>query len=410
MAQSRPPIREAGSAEARRFLLDRLGLAGAYWTPAEAEAAAVALGMWQMDSIRVSGLRNQELAWAARSSTPPQGFYDLLYGRGALVETHYPVFATRRDWLPVLSLAIADPAIRRKPLDRRIRKVMAEVEAHIRANGPTGPAAFRSRRVVGGFNTVKETTRALELLWASRRLVIAGRDRNFQRLFDLAERRTPELAGHVAPERADYERFLILSALSVLKLATAEQLAQRVHHHYGPWRPGGGIKHWRAAVARALEAGFAEAVRVPDLPEAPLYWQLPEDAIGWERIGSRRLDSAGDEAVRLVPPLDHLLYSRARFTELFGTEFKFEAYTPKRHRRFYFALPIIADGAMAGQLDAKLDGKRWRIRGLELDRPVDLDALRAALHRLARIAGAEMVSVPARVEARIKDALKGRIE
>lgn len=401
---SAKPAREAGAAELRRFLLDRLGLAGGYWTPATAEAEAIRLGMWQMDSIRVSGLRNQELAWAARSDTPPTGFYDLLYGTHALVETHYPVFATRRDWLPSLSLAIADPAILRKPLGRRIRRVMQEVEDHIRANGPTGPGAFTSRRIVGGFNTVKETTRALELLWSQRRLVIAGRDRNFQRLFELAERRTPELAGHVMPPRPDYERFLIRAAFGVLKVATAEQVAQRVHLLYGSWRPGGGIKHWRAAVGRMIEAGEAEAVRVPDLEGAPLYWHLPEDAVGWERIASR-----ADDPVRLVPPLDHLLYSRARFTELFGREFKFEAYTPKRHRTFYFALPILAGGEMVGQLDAKLDGRRWRIRGLELEKPVDLDRLRAAVHRLARIAGAAEVSVPARVETRLKDALKGKI-
>jgi uncharacterized protein YcaQ len=398
------PPREASAAELRRFLLGRLGLSGGYWNAAEAEAEAIRLGMWQMDSIRVSGLRNQELAWAARSDTPPRGFYDLLYGSHALVETHYPVFATRRDWLPSLSLAIADPAVLRKPLGKRIRRVMQEVEEHIRLNGPTGPGAFTSRRVVGGFNTVKETTRALELLWSQRRLVIAGRDRNFQRLFDLAERRTPELAGHVMPPRADYERFLIRAAFGVLKTATAEQIAERVHLLYGSWRPGGGIKHWRAAVGRMIEAGEAEAVRVPDLEGAPLYWHLPEEAVGWERGAAGR-----EDPVRLIPPLDHLLYSRSRFTALFGRAFKFEAYTPKRHRRFYFALPILAEGEMVGQLDAKLDGRRWRIRGLELTQPVELDRLREAVHRLARIAGAEAVSVPARVEARVKDALRGKI-
>ena len=400
---ARPP-RDVSASELRRFLLDRLGLGGDYWTAEIAEAEAVRLGMWQMDSIRVSGLRNQELAWAARSATPPQGFYDLLYGTHALVETHYPVFASRRDWLPGLSLAIADPAILRKPLGNRIRRVMQEVEDHIRAYGPTGPGAFTSRRIVGGFNTVKETTRALELLWSQRRLVIAGRDRNFQRLFDLAERRTPELAGHVMPPRPDYERFLIRAAFGVLKIATAEQLSARVHLLYGSWRPGGGIKHWRAAVGRMLEAGEAESVRVPDLPGEPLYWYLPEDAAGWERIAARP-----EEPVRLIPPLDHLLYSRSRFTELFGREFKFEAYTPKRHRKFYFALPIIAGGEMVGQLDAKLDGKRWRIRGLELEKPVELDRLREAAYRLAQISGAEIVSVPARIETRVKDALKGKI-
>ena len=65
-------------------------------------------------------------------------------------------------------------------------------------------------------------------------------------------------------------------------------------------------------------------------------------------------------------PSPHILLThmtptgRAAGAALFGREFKFEAYTPKRHRKFYFALPILADGELAGQLDAKLDGKRWR--------------------------------------------------
>jgi hypothetical protein len=399
--------RQASASELRRFLLDRLGLWGPLWREAEAEARAVDLAMWQIDSIRITGLRNQEIAWAARSQGRPAHFYDLLYGRSALVETHYPIFATRRDWLPLISESLADPATIRRPIGKRLQRVMAEVEDYIRANGPTGPASFKGRRVAGGFDTIKETTRALEVLFARRRLVVAGRDRNFQRLFDLAERRVPELLQIEMPRPKDwrrtYEVFLLRSALSVLKLATAEQIAQRVHHHYGPWRPGGGIRHWRQLVAHALGTGAALPVQAVDLPDRPVYWHLPEDAAGWDRTGAK-----ADSPTRLLAPLDHLLYSRPRALELFDLDYKFEAYTPAHKRRFYFALPILEGERAIGLVDGKLDGKTWWVRRLELKDGADADALGLAIRRFAGLAGAEKVAVRARVPQRLKDALKGK--
>src|ERR1700741_2950123 len=102
--------RPVSASELRRFLLERQGLWGRVWPEAEPMARAVDLAMWQIDSIRITGLRNQEIAWAARSASAPSHFYDLLYGQSALVETHYPVFATRRDWLGHISESLADPA------------------------------------------------------------------------------------------------------------------------------------------------------------------------------------------------------------------------------------------------------------------------------------------------------------
>ncbi|MFZ5790227.1 MAG: hypothetical protein ACOY3L_05965 [Pseudomonadota bacterium] len=399
--------RKASASELRRFLLERLGLRGPLWREDEAQARAVDLAMWQIDSIRITGLRNQEIAWAARSLSAPSHFYDLLYGKSALVETHYPIFATRRDWLPLISESLADPATIRRPIGKRLQRVMAEVEDYIRANGPTGPASFKGRRIAGGFDTIKETTRALEILFAQRRLVVAGRDRNFQRLFDLAERRVPELLQIPMPKPKDwrriYEIFLLRSALAVLKLATAEQIAQRVHHHYGPWRPGGGIRHWRQAVAHALETGAALPVKAVDLPDQPVYWHLPEDAAGWARI-----DKTSESPTRLLAPLDHLLYSRPRALELFGLDYKFEAYTPAHKRRFYFALPILEGERAIGLVDGKLEGKTWWVRKLDLYDGADAGALGQAIRRFAGLAGAEKAAVRARVPQRVKDAIKGK--
>ena len=62
---------------ARAFLLDRLGLRGAFWPEAEAAKRAVGLGMMQIDSIRSTGLRNHEIAWAARTDAPIAQHYDV---------------------------------------------------------------------------------------------------------------------------------------------------------------------------------------------------------------------------------------------------------------------------------------------------------------------------------------------
>lgn len=407
-------MRQVSASELRAFVLERLGLLGPIWSAARASAAARDLGMIQMDSIRVCGLRNHELAWVARTEASVPALYEALYGHGHFRETHYPVFATRRDWLPHLVTAFADVPERAKEGRRRLAPVMRQVMKHIREHGPSGPADFASERIVGGFNTVKATTQALEYLWTDRKLQIAGRTDNFHRLFDLTERTAPELLGWKKPAKRDYEGFLFDSGLAVLKAATARQLAGRVAIHYGNWR-GPSMKPSQALVDRHLTEERARAVVVADLPDRPVYWYRPEDEAGWENA-ARAMDGAApaDGGLRILPPLDNLLFSRRRLAELFGFDYKFEAYTPISERRFYFALPILHRDRLVGVVDAKLDrsGRHpgWNIVGLELGEGVPPDALRAGIHRLARIAGAEKVAVTTRAPRDLKRALAGKVE
>jgi uncharacterized protein len=399
--------RRVSQADLRRFLLDRLGLRGPLWQPAQAADAARALGMWQIDSIRVSGLRNHELAWIARADGPPEGFYDLLYKAGAFRETHYPLFAVRQDWLPLLLTGFTDHRPRHKTGRRRYLPLMQKVKDHIRANGPVTVADFESKRVIGGFNKIKATTKALDYLFYDREIQIVGRTPNFHRIFDLTERSDPYLQGWQPPSADAYERFLIHSALSVLKIDTAERIANRVALHYGSWR-GESIKRWRALVAQKLPE-LACPVAIADLPDNPVFWYLPEDEAGWDRAAT-----GTEPLLRAIPPLDQLLFSRGRFSQLFGFDYKFEAYTPAEKRRYYFAKPLVLDGEVVGLVDAKLDrnGSKpaWQISGIELRQPVPPDILRQGLHRVARIAGAEHVKVTGRAPRAAKSALNGPIE
>ena len=72
-------MRRVTATELRRFVLERLGLAGPLPPADRAAALAADLAMIQIDSIRVTGLRNHELAWLARSEANVAEFYAMLY-------------------------------------------------------------------------------------------------------------------------------------------------------------------------------------------------------------------------------------------------------------------------------------------------------------------------------------------
>lgn len=384
---------------ARAFVLGRLGLSGPLWAPEAAAQRAIDLGMIQIDSIRVNGLRNHEIAWAARTDAPVEDLYRLFYRDRGMIETHYPQFATRRDWLPWF-VKDFHKALRNPDRLREMRPLMRKVKKWIREEGPMSPADLESERVIGGFNTIKETTRALEYLFYVGEVQIAGRSKHFHRLFDLTERVAPELLEAHKPKRRDELAFFARSAAQVLKLGTRRQMTERTAHHIGTWR--GGMQLGRKAVDQAIKSGqLVEAPFARTADGAPLY-ALAEDL-------ARPLPAI-DDVVRIVPPLDNLLFNRRRFTELFGFEYKFEAYTPQSQRKFYFAMPILYRHALAGLIDVKKDGDVWRVTGLDLMRPVPVESLRQAVHRLARIAGATKVEAPGVGLAKLRKGLSGRIE
>jgi hypothetical protein len=386
-------------AAARAFILARLGLSGPLWPAERAAEEATRLGMIQIDSIRVNGLRNHEIAWAARTDAPVEDLYKLFYRDRAMLETHYPQFATRRDWLPWFikdfGRAIADTDRLRelRPMMRRLKKRMRE-------EGPISPADLDSERVIGGFNTIKLTTRALDYLFYLGETQIAGRTKHFHRQFDLTEKVAPELLTRHTPTRTQQLDFFVRSAAAVLKLASREQLAERTAHHIGTWRDGG-LPVGRKVVDRAIRSGvLVEAPFARAAKGDPLYALAEELA---------QPIPAADDVVRIIPPLDNLLFNRRRLTELFGFAYKFEAYTPQHQRRFYFAMPILHRHDVAGLIDAKKDGDVWRVVGLDLVRKVPEDRLREAIHRLARIAGATRVEAPGVMPTRLRKAVGGKI-
>ena len=389
--------------EVRAFLADRLGLRGPFWRAPQSMDRAVDLGMIQIDSIIRTGLRNHEIVWVARSDAPVADFYRMVYGERRMLETHYPIFATRRDWLPQF-LQDFGKAVEGSLHFEELKPVKRRLVKQIRDGGPVSPGELEAERIVGGFNTVKATTKALEHLFYEGKVQVCGRNKNFHRQFDLTENVAPELSKHPRIKQTDHQRFMVTSALDVLKIASRSQLAQRVNHHFGNWR-GPGLPESRKLVDRFAKEGLIEPVPVRNGDDEETWFILAKDHAGWDSSARK-----SDDQVRLIAPLDNLLFSRDRFTELYGFTYKFEAYTPVRQRRFYFALPILWKDDVVGLIDGKREDGKWLVTGLDIMKPVDADALRDGLHRFARIAGAQKVTAGRKVEDKWRKSLSGKIE
>jgi uncharacterized protein YcaQ len=327
----------------------------------------------------------------------------MVYGERRMLETHYPIFATRRDWLPQF-LQDFHKAVEGSMHYEELKPIKRKLTKQIRANGPVSPGELEAERIIGGFNTVKATTKALEHLFYEGKVQVSGRTKNFHRQFDVTENVAPELLKHPRIKNLDHQRFMVTSALEVLKIASRNQLAQRVNHHFGNWR-GPGLPESRKLVDRFASEGLLEPITVKDGNGEETWFILAKDHAAWESSAKKR-----DDKVRLIAPLDNLLFSRDRFTQLYGFTYKFEAYTPVRQRKFYFALPILWRDEVVGQIDGKRENGKWLVTGLEILKPVDADALREGLHRFARIAGSEKVAAGRKVEDKWRRSLSGKIE
>lgn len=187
-----------------------------------------------------------------------------------------------------------------------------------------------------GWSEVKS---ALETMFFDGRVVVAGR-KNFERYYDLPERRLPASVLEATVSKNDALRELVRQAGRALGVGTVRDLAD----------------YWRlyqadakAAVLELVESGELLPVKVEGWPQAYLH----RDA----RI-PRRV-----EGVALLSPFDPVVWERARTERMFGFHYRIEIYTPGPQRQFgYYTLPVLQDESLVGRLDLKSDRQNRALR------------------------------------------------
>ena len=287
-------------------------------------------------------------------------------------------------------------------------QVMRRVLARVKREGPLRARDFMRddgvRREPGGWWNWHPEKAALEHLWRSGRLSIAGRER-FEKIYDLPERVHPELHAMKRPPTSEHLAWLCESAIERLGFATEREIAA-----FWSATTLAEVRAWvrraegRGALVRVMvesEAGGKPTACVA-LPEWRRRFAPLLTAIGMDRARSgaarRRHSTKGDAAeIIALAPFDPILRDRARALRLFGFDYRFEAFTPAAKRKFgYYTMPLLEGGRLIGRVDPRFDRAAGvlEIRGPWWEEGVTVDRARrarldAALDRLAANVGAK---------------------
>jgi len=271
------------------------------------------------------------------------------------------------------------------------QKAVAEsVLSEVESRGPLASRDFPTDKDTGGrWGSMKTAKEALEALWYAGELMVCERRRG-EKVFDLTSRVLPK--GIEPADLPEDERIVALwrSALAQLGACATGELA----NYFGStaWPADRKLKPEDVSeMARA--AGF-HAFSVEGIEAEWLC--LPEDV---DRLYEK--PATPPQRMTLLSPFDNVTTNRWILSELFGLQYKFEAYTPKAKRQYgAYVLPILRGTTMIGRLDPKFEREQNAlvVNGIWLEPKVKpsqalAKSLAKTLRSFADFLGAEKIQI-----------------
>ncbi len=308
---------------------------------------------------RVDGIRRGDVYDAL---LPGHAFEHFAKERCLLPADRLPAYRARALQAPWWRLS--------ERLKRLPEGLVADVLAEVTERGPITPADLSDRgRVVpidwsGWKGTSKAVTMALEVLWTRCEVVVCGRSSR-GKVYDIPARALPDAAATPPPDDP------VVTVL-VDRVQAAGLLATAI----GPcWS---GLRQARddGTVDRLVDQGLL--VRVQVAGSRRDYLATP-DFLSASLVPP-------DDRLRILGPLDPLVWDRKLVQQLWGFDYVWEVYKPAHQRRFgWYVVPLLHRGRLVGRLEGRTVEGRVVVDNLweEDGEQVERDALDEALARLS---------------------------
>ena len=334
------------------------------------------LGLVQLDFVNVLAPAHYLVLFSRLGPYDRSLFDELVYNRREFTEQwaheasilpveSWPLLAHRRELHRVRPYGF-EMFLERHP------DYVSRVLDHVRERGPLTADDLPDhdgtpRRIQGAWiGTVPRAV--LEAYFGRGSLAVAGRQSNFARVYDLAERLIPpELLGLRVDRKAAQRELLRLAARSH-GVGTAGDLAD---YYRMP------VREARPRIVELVEEGALKEVRVEGWRE-PAYLH-PE---------ARLPRSIG--AAALLAPFDPVVWFRTRASRLFGFDYTLEIFVAREKRKWgCYVLPFLAGDRLVARVDLKSDraGRRLLVLASHLEAGADpehtADALARELRTLA---------------------------
>ncbi len=330
--------------QAFRLLLRAAGLTAPSWPSGRDGALSVlrALTCIQIDPIDRVG-SNPDLVLHARVDGLRRGDWSNLQPLDA-----FEHFAKERCLLPAAAFPYYRDQAAETPwwrLSQRLKRVDAglldAVLAELAERGPLAAGDLSDRGQVtpidwsGWKSTAKAASMAVEVLWTRCQVVTTGRDRAGRRIYDVPARALPAVA-----DKAPDQPFLRWALLSRVKAAGLLRVAG------GPqWSMLSAVRG-TSLVDDLIAAG--ELVRVRVTGSRRGYLALPASLEGLN------VEPATDKRMRILGPLDPLIWDRPLIQHATGFEYLWEVYKPAEKRRWgYYVCPLLYRGRLVGRIEAR---------------------------------------------------------
>jgi len=295
------------------------------------------LQLLQIDSVNILVRSHYLPAFSRLGPYDRTALDQLAYDRHLLFEA----WAHEASLLPVAT----EPLLRwRKEMDRRRRpeppQLVDEVRRRIAEEGALAASELGGPGT-GSWWGWSEAKRAVEWLFAGGELMVAGRRRSFERVYDLPERVLPaEVLATPTPPEDEARRALLTAAATALGPATTSDLADYFRMRMPAARP---------RIAELVEDGAL----------------LPVDVEGWSAPAYVRPQALVPHRLRaraLLSPFDPIVWERSRAERLFGFRYRIEIYTPRSRRvHGYYVLPFLLGDRLVARVDLKADRTRGRL-------------------------------------------------